>query len=91
MNISSLPMPSINANQSWIGEAKVSLYSGSSTTVWMIGYIRSPINATYIFKLETNTNSQLYLSIDDDPMNMIQIANQSSLSSKSVVLENNKR
>lgn len=87
----SLPMPSSNSNQSWINEAKISMSGIYNTTIWMIGYIRSPIDATYRFKLQTNINSQLYLSTDDNPTNMIQIANQSSTESKSFALQNNTR
>jgi hypothetical protein len=81
-------MPSDQANQTWIEDASfVSQYS-SNTTIWLIGYLRSPINATFTFQLDTNVNSALFLSTDANPNNKVQIANSSSPLSTDISLQN---
>lgn len=82
-------MPSDDANRTWIGEASFSSQSVSNNTVWLIGYLRSPINATYTFRLDSNANSSLFLSSDENPANKIQIANSTLPQSNGIFLQKN--
>lgn len=84
-------MPSRNATQTWSAHASIHSSFSSSQTVWMIGYLRSPINAIYTFQLETNVDSILYLSTDEDPKNRVQIASSRSNQSKDISLINDKK
>jgi hypothetical protein len=80
-------MPSANATQSWVGEASFAAPNG---TVWMMGYIRTPITATFTFQLATpNVQSILYLSADENPDNITAIANSNSNQSGEIILRNN--
>jgi len=87
----SVSMPSINATQTWSADASIHSSFSSNRTVWLIGYLRSPINATYKFQLETNVNSILYLSTDENPNNKVQIASSRSTLSKDISLISNKK
>jgi hypothetical protein len=82
-------MPSINANRTWMEEASIISQYSSNTTVWLIGYLHPPQNATLTFQLNSNVNSVLYLSTDEKPENKVQIANSSSIQSNEIILINN--
>lgn len=86
-----LSMPSRNATQTWSEHASIHSSFSSSQTIWMIGYLRSPLNAIYTFQLQTNVNSLLYLSIDEDPNNKVQIASSRSNQSKDISLIKDKK
>lgn len=83
------PMPSVNANKTWIDEASFSATNISNTTVWFIGYLRPPKTASFIFQLDANVVSVLYLSTDANPQNIGRIANRSSSRSQEIFLNNN--
>lgn len=80
-------MPSINVTQTWLHDVTFTLENVINTTVWLIGYIRPPQNTTFTFQLKTNINSTLFLSTDENPNNIVQIANTSSPRSSPWVLQ----
>ncbi|CAF1686157.1 unnamed protein product, partial [Adineta ricciae] len=82
-------MPGVNANKTWIDEASFSAASISNTTVWFIGYLRPPKTASFIFQLNTSVASVLYLSTNENPENIAQIANRTSSRSQEIFLNNN--
>ncbi|CAF3361139.1 unnamed protein product [Rotaria sp. Silwood1] len=83
------PMPSVNATKTWTDEASIISQFASSTTVWLIGFLRPPMTATFIFRLETSAYAILYLSTDENPDNIVPILNtSSSLESAEQILYN---
>lgn len=52
----------------------------------MEGYLYLPINTTLIFQLDTNVESILYLSTDENPKNIRLIANRTSFESMEINL-----
>ncbi|CAF3294041.1 unnamed protein product [Rotaria sp. Silwood2] len=85
----SLPIPNANTSRSWTGEASFSSVFSSATTVWLIGFIRAPMTAAFNFRLESNSQAALYLSIDEDPANAVRIASNTVTDSQRIVLQNN--
>ncbi|CAF3361993.1 unnamed protein product [Rotaria sp. Silwood1] len=82
-------MPSVNATKTWTDEASIISQFASSTTVWLIGFLRPPMTATFIFRLETSAYAILYLSTDENPDNIVPILNtSSSLESAEQILYN---
>ncbi|CAF1212069.1 unnamed protein product [Rotaria sordida] len=73
-------MPSVNATKTWTEEASIVSQFASSATVWLIGFLRPPMTATFIFRLETSAYAILYLSVDENPDNIVPILNTSSSS-----------
>lgn len=80
-------MPSTNTNGTWIEEAAFSSHYYTSTTVWIIGYLRSSRSVVYTFQLDTNVDSVLFLSTDENPDNKVLIASRYSPQSIPIFLE----
>ncbi|CAF1349598.1 unnamed protein product, partial [Rotaria sp. Silwood1] len=90
MSSTNPPMPSINANQTWIDDALYVSQSSSNETVWIIGFVRVPTTATFSFILKTNGYGVLFLSSNDSPINRTKIADAiTGYKSNPIVLENN--
>lgn len=84
-------MPSSNATMTWLEEASFVSQNASNSTVWLIGYLRPPMNTTLIFQLDTNVDSILFLSNDENPDHVMKIANRSSPESSPIALQHNKK
>lgn len=80
-------MPSVNANQTWTGVASFAFNFGSTSTVWLIGFLRPPVTTSYVFGLETNADAILYLSSDENPDNKVRIASNHETESNTIVLQ----
>lgn len=80
-------MPNSTTNRIWSSDASYRSTNTGRGTVWIIGCIRPTLTATYKFQLTTITNTLLYLSSDENPMNKKLIANYTSLTSKEIRLE----
>ncbi|CAF4573242.1 unnamed protein product, partial [Rotaria sp. Silwood2] len=86
---SSPPMPSIGANRTWTEEASFFADFSSPATIWLIGFIRAPMTAIFIFHLDASSDTDLYLSTDENPDNKVKIANRTNPDSMIVMLQNN--
>ena len=84
-------MPNTTTSRIWSNDASHSSTSTARGTVWIIGYIRPTLTATYKFQLTTRTNTLFYLSSDDNPLNKKLIANYTSLTSQEIRLEKDKK
>ena len=62
----------------WLEEASFVSQTAENGTVWLKGYLRPPMNMTLTFRLDTNVDSILFLSNDENPDHAVQIARQSS-------------
>ena len=80
-------MPNTSTIGTWIEEASFTSQYYSSTTVWIIGYLRSSKSVAYTFQLDTNVDSVLFLSTDEDPDNSILIASRNSPQSIPIFLQ----
>ena len=82
-------MPNVNANMTWLEDASFVSQDTGNRSVWLIGYLRPPMNMTLTFQLDTNVNSILFLSTDENPDHAVPIANHSSPRSNPIALLNN--
>ena len=82
-------MPSVTASRTWMGEASLTASFSSATTVWFIGFLRTPIMAAFNFQLDTNSPTIMYLSSDENPANKVKIASNTAPNSNRIVLQNN--
>lgn len=82
-------MPNANANRTWSNEASFSESISSGSTIWLLGFLRVPITSAFIFKLDTNVATAMYLSTDEDPANAQRIATNTNPNSARIVLQEN--
>lgn len=84
------PMPSTTATRMWTDDASYASNSSTNETVWMIGFIRVPVTATFSFILKINGYGALFLSSDENPVNKIKIADTTTqYQSNPIILQNN--
>lgn len=82
-------MPNAGAIRIWSNEASFSETVSSNTTIWFIGFLRVPMTSAFTFQLDTNVQSALYLSTNENPTNALRIATDSAPNSVRIVLQNN--